>query len=153
MESQIPYILEIRWNLYGAHKYGHPRVVKSLCIRRFLCKSDLHGRYLLSPSIFFQQDHVKFAVNIMICLWQKKSYKHSNFFRKMFGWISRRLCKVILFLVRNEWTHFIGDDFTASEVIFLQRLHSLQEHLPSHFLSSKGVYNLTGIKNSFYFNN
>ena len=74
MESQIPYILEIRWNLYGAHKYGHSRVVKSLCIRRFLCKSDLHSRYLLSPSIFFRQDHVKFAVNIMICLWQKKNH-------------------------------------------------------------------------------
>lgn len=71
MESQIPYILEIRWNLYGAHKYGHPRVVKNLCIRRFLRKSDLHSRYLLSLSIFFQQDLVKFAVNIMICLWQK----------------------------------------------------------------------------------
>ena len=151
MERQIPYILEIRWNLYGAHKYGHPRVVKNLCTRRFLRKSDLHSRYLLSLSIFFQQDLVKFAVTIMICLWQKNHINTPTSSGKCLGKFPEgRLCKIILFLVRNVWMHFIGDDFPASEVIFLQRLHSLHKCLPSHFLYSKVIYNLTGVKNSFY---
>lgn len=71
MESQIPYILEIRWNLYGAHKYAYPWVVRNICIRHFLCKSDLRDSYLCSPSVFFQQDYAKRVVNLMFCLWQK----------------------------------------------------------------------------------
>lgn len=151
MKSQIPYILEIRWNLYGAHKYGHPRAVKYLCIRHFLCKSDLYIRYLCSPPIFFQQDHVEFAVNIMICLWQKKKlYKHTNFLRKMFGWLSEVF--VGLFYSLSGMNKCISLEMTSllQRLSFLQRLHSLHKCLPSHFLYSKGVYNLFGVKNSSY---